>query len=91
MTISPSPNLYAELILSTFAHRSLLPLRYDSLWKIETGVVRTLAPFKDGTSVTLGLWGPGDVVGRVLSKAGPYQIEYLTPVEVTLLPSSSWQ
>jgi CRP-like cAMP-binding protein len=90
MTISPSQNLYAELILSTFARRSLLPLRHDSLWKIETGVVRTSTLLEDGTSVTLGLWGPGDVVGRVLSKADPYQIECLTPVEVTLLPSSSW-
>ena len=90
MTISPSPNVYAELILSTFARRSLLPLRHDSLWKIETGVVRTSTLLEDGTSVTLGLWGPGDVVGRVLSKADPYQIECLTPVEVTLLPSSSW-
>ena len=90
MTISPSPNLYAELILSTFARRSLLPLRHDSLWKIETGVVRTSTLLEDGTSVTLGLWGPGDVVGRVLSKADPYQIECLTPVEVTLLPRSNW-
>lgn len=90
MTISPSPNLYVELILSTFARRSLLPLRYDALWKIETGVVRTSTLLEDGTSVTLGLWGPGDVVGRVLSKAEPYQIECLTPVEVTLLTRSSW-
>lgn len=90
MTISPSLKLYGEPILSTFARCSLLPLRYDSLWKIDTGVVRTLTLLKDGTSVTLGLWGPGDVVGRVLSKADPYQIECLTPVKVTLLPSSSW-
>lgn len=90
MTISSSPNLYAEPILSLFARRSLLPLKYDALWKIETGVVRTLTLLEDGTLVTLGLWGPGDVVGRVLSKADPYQIECLTPVEVTLLPSSSW-
>lgn len=90
MTISPSLKLYGEPILSTFARCSLLPLRYDSLWKIDTGVVRTLTLLKDGTSVTLGLWAPGDVVGRVLSKADPYQIECLTPVKVTLLPSSSW-
>lgn len=90
MTICPSPNLYTELILSPFARRSLLPLRYDALWKIETGVVRTSTLLEDGTSVTLGLWGPGDIAGRVLSKADPYQIECLTPVEVTLLPKYSW-
>ncbi len=91
MTFSTlSPSLYAEPTLYTFARRSLLPLRQDSLWKIETGVVRTLTLLEDGTSVTLGLWGPDDVVGRVLSKADPYQIECLTPVEATLLPRSSW-
>jgi len=91
MTLSTlSPSLYVEPTLSTFARRSLLPLRQDSLWKIETGVVRTLTLLEDGTSVTLGLWGPDDVVGRVLSKADPYQIECLTPVEATLLPRSSW-
>lgn len=91
MTVSPLlPNLSAERTTSTFARRSLLPLRRDSLWLIESGVVRTLTWHEDGTSITLGLWGPGDVVGRVLSKANPYQIECLTPVEASLLPDSRW-
>lgn len=90
MTISSSPNIYAEPMLSRFDRRSLLPLRYDALWKIETGVVRTSTLLENGTSVTLGLWGLGDVVGRVLSKADPYQIECLTPVEATLLLRSNW-
>lgn len=77
-------------MLSTFARHSLLPLRRDSLWQIETGVVRTLTMLEDGTSITLGLWGPGDIVGRVLSKADPYQIQCLTPVEATLLLEHSW-
>jgi len=51
-------------------------------------MVRTLTVLEDGTSVTL--WG-GDVVGRVLSKADPYQIECLTLVEAALLPDRSWQ
>ncbi len=38
----------------------------------------------------LGLWGPGDIVGRVLSQANPYRIECLTPVEAKLLPASRW-
>jgi CRP-like cAMP-binding protein len=75
---------------SIFGRRSLLPLGQDYLWHIETGVVRTLTWLEDGTTVTLGIWGPGDVVSRVLSKAEPYQIECLTPVEVTLLPLNRW-
>lgn len=74
-----------DLKRSKFARRSLLPLGANYLWKIESGVVRTLTWLEDGTTVTLGLWGVGDVVGRVLSLAEPFQIECLTPVEVTLL------
>lgn len=73
-----------------FARRAVLPLGQDYLWQIETGVVRTLTWLEDGTTVTLGLWGPGDVVGRVLSKADPYQIECLTTVEATVLPLDRW-
>jgi CRP-like cAMP-binding protein len=75
---------------SKFSRRSLLPLGANYLWKIESGVVRTLTWLEDGTTVTLGLWGVGDVVGRVLSTAEPYQIECLTPVEVTLLSLDKW-
>lgn len=90
MVSTLSPNLSAEPTLSTFARRSLLPLRHDSLCRLlKTGVVRTLTLLEDGNSVTLGLWGTGDVVG-ILSKAEPLQIECLTPVEATLLPSHSW-
>jgi CRP-like cAMP-binding protein len=79
-----------DLKRSKFSRRSLLPLGANYLWKIESGVVRTLTWLEDGTTVTLGLWGVGDVVGRVLSTAEPYQIECLTPVEVTLLSLDKW-
>jgi CRP-like cAMP-binding protein len=75
---------------SQFARRSVLPTSRDSLWQIETGAVRTLTLLEDGTSVTLGVWGKGDVVGRVLSKADPFQMECLTPVEVIRLPLDQW-
>jgi CRP-like cAMP-binding protein len=80
----------ADLKRSKFPRRSVLPLGRDYLWQIETGVVRTLTWLEDGTTVTLGIWGVGDVVSRVLSKAEPYQIECLTPVEATLLPLDRW-
>ncbi len=80
----------ANLPRTTFTRRSFLLLRHDSLWLIKTGIVRTMTILEDGTSITLGLWGPGDVVGRVLSKANPYQIECLTPVEADLLPAARW-
>ncbi|MCA1992529.1 MAG: Crp/Fnr family transcriptional regulator, partial [Coleofasciculus sp. S288] len=84
------PTRSIEFKQSKFPRRSLLPLRRDYLWRIETGLVRTLTWFEDGTAVTLGLWGAGDVVGQALSREEPYQIECLTPVEVTLLPLDRW-
>ncbi|HEY9903964.1 MAG TPA: Crp/Fnr family transcriptional regulator [Candidatus Sericytochromatia bacterium] len=87
MFLSVEPSSFKR---SKFARRSLLPLGRDYLWQIETGVVRTLTWLEDGTTLTLGLWGPGDIVSRVLSKAEPYQIECLTPVEATVLPLDRW-
>ncbi len=60
-------------------------MKQHSLWKIETGAVRTLTWLEDGTVVTTGLYGPGDVVGQALSMVDPYQIECVTPVEAILL------
>lgn len=91
MTFSPVlPNQSVEQTVFNFTRRSFLPLRRDAIWLIEAGVVRTLTVLEDGNSVILGLWGAGDVVGRVLSSADPYQIECITPVTVTLLPARRW-
>ncbi len=68
-----------------FPLRSPLPMKQHSLWKIETGAVRTLTWLEDATVVTTGLYGPGDVVGQALSTVDPYQIECMTPVEAILL------
>lgn len=89
ISLSLSPQM-VDFTTRKFTRRSVLPLKQDCLWQIETGVVRTLTWLEDGTTVTLGLWGPGDVVSRVLSKADPYQIECLTAVEATVLPLDRW-
>ena len=80
----------SELTQRTFERRSLLHSSHDYLWQIESGIVRTLTWFENGTASTLGLWGPGDIVGSALSTANPYQIECLTPVEVRVLPKNRW-
>ncbi|MEH2322248.1 MAG: Crp/Fnr family transcriptional regulator [Nostoc sp.] len=84
--------LYTTLSTSTsnntrevFARRSFLAEHQNGLWKIETGFIRTFTYLEDGTTVALGLWGPGDVVGKALSKLDPYQMECLTKVEATVL------
>ncbi len=83
---SPVSTHSRENVTKHFKSRSSLPLKQNSLWKIEAGVVRTVTWHEDGTLVILGVWGAGDVVGRPLSKIEPYQIECLTKVEATILP-----
>lgn len=68
---------------TSFSSRSILPRNNDYLWKIEQGVVRIVTWHEDGTIVTLGLWGVGAIIGKVLSKTEPYQIECLTQVELS--------
>lgn len=84
MSVSLLPSLsIPPATAQQFTPRSLLPLLANSLWQIEAGVVRTSTWLEDGTMVTLGLWGPDDVVGRPLSRVEPYQIECLMPVTAT--------
>ncbi|MCP6762395.1 MAG: Crp/Fnr family transcriptional regulator [Fischerella sp. CENA71] len=83
---SPFINHSHKTITRYLKQRSFIPLPPNILWKIEKGVVRNLTWHEDGTLVTLGIWGPGDVVGRSLSKIEPYEIECLTKVEVSIFP-----
>jgi CRP-like cAMP-binding protein len=73
-----------------FPRRSLLSEEKDRLWRIETGFVRTLTYLEDGTTIALGIWGAGDIVGQALSKLDVYQIECLTPVKATTVPIDGW-
>ncbi|TAF08496.1 MAG: Crp/Fnr family transcriptional regulator [Nostocales cyanobacterium] len=73
-----------------FTRRSIIPARNDVLWRIERGIVRSLTWSEEGTSITLGYWGLGDIVGYPLSKVKPYQIECLTSVEATIIPPHLW-
>jgi CRP-like cAMP-binding protein len=73
-----------------FTRREIIPARNDVLWRIERGAVRTLTWSEDGTFITLGYWGSGDLVGHPLSKVKPYQIECLTSVEASVVPPHLW-
>jgi CRP-like cAMP-binding protein len=73
-----------------FPRRSLLPLQQNTLWQIKSGFVMTYTYLEDGTTVALGLWGQGDIVGEALSKMKPYQMECLTTVEASSLPVDDW-
>lgn len=74
-----------------FKRQDLMPLGKNLLWQIDCGVVRTLTWDEEGTIITLGFWGVGDVVGQPLSQIKPYQVECLTAVEAEILPTDCWQ
>jgi len=91
MTISaPNPPLASPLTQRVFSRRDLIPPRQDVLWRIERGAVRTVTWSEQGTFITLGYWGTGDVVGHSLSRVKPYQIECLTSVEMSILQTEQW-
>jgi len=73
-----------------FNRRDKIPPGSDVLWLIQHGAVRTLTWSEEGTAITLGYWGPGDVVGHALSRLQPYEIQCLTNVEISLLPKTLW-
>ena len=63
----------------------------DLLWKVDSGLVRTYTFDEEGTIATLGLWGPGDVMGYPLATVEPYHIECLSKVQVHRLQVDQYQ
>lgn len=77
--------------IQAFSSRASLPIRQGVYWLVKSGVARTLSYLEDGSVVTLGIWGPGDVVGEPLSKVDPLGIEALSRVEVEPILAAKWQ
>ena len=69
--------------VQTFRRHEALPLRLNLLWRIESGVIRTLTWEANGQVATLGMWGTGDVVGPDLSQQHPYLMDCLETVKAT--------
>lgn len=91
MAISlPTPSLISPLQQRIFSRHDLIPPKQDILWRIERGAVRTVTWSEQGTLITLGYWGTGDIVGQPLSRVVPYQIECLTSVETSIISSELW-
>jgi CRP-like cAMP-binding protein len=73
-----------------FELRSRIPMAPNSLWRIDTGIVRASTWNEDGSVTTLGFWGPGDLLGCFLSDSKPFLVECLTSVAARSLPSDLW-
>lgn len=62
----------------SFKRGQLLPMVPDVLWQLDSGFIRTVAWQYEGQAATLGIWGPGDLLGRVDSQIEECQLECLT-------------
>lgn len=69
-----------------FERRSLLPQTPHHFWQIESGIIRTATWLEDGIMITIGLWGPGEIVGTSLTRIDPHHIECLSSVQVLAIP-----
>jgi CRP-like cAMP-binding protein len=72
-----------------FSRRSHLDLRHADLWQIQTGVVRGVTWIEDGSSITLGFWGAGDVIGNSLLQHDRDELECLSAVTASPLLAES--
>lgn len=73
-----------------FSRRSRLDLLHADLWRIQTGVVRAVTWMEDGSSITLGFWGAGDVIGNSLIQRDRDELECLTAVTASPLLAESY-
>jgi CRP-like cAMP-binding protein len=64
-----------------FFRYETLPLGEYGVWRIQRGLVRSVTWDEDGNAITLGLWGPGQVVGMAMSLVDPYELQCLTGVQ----------
>jgi hypothetical protein len=76
----------APRTVQQFQRRETIPLNPNTLWQIETGVVRAATWGMGESMIPLGVWGSGDIIGAPLSRISPYQLDCLTDVTVCILP-----
>jgi CRP-like cAMP-binding protein len=54
----------------------------DLSWRIDDGYIRANTWNEEGESITLGIWGPGDLITPTFSQVTPYELITLTRVVV---------
>ena len=72
--------LFPSSLRLTLLPNDVLP---DGLsWRIQDGYIRTATWDEEGESITLGIWGPGDLVSSRYSALRPFDLQCLTLVVV---------
>ena len=72
----------------TFVSGELILLEPDRYWLIQQGIVKTSAWTEEGIAIALGYWGAGDLLGQPLSLVYPYQVQCITCVCASRIPTS---
>ncbi|MBE7382276.1 MAG: Crp/Fnr family transcriptional regulator [Leptolyngbya sp. SIO1E4] len=72
-------------MIHQFKRREIIPLRKNILWHFKTGAARLLTLSEEGTAITLGFWGAGDLTGQPLIGIQPCELECLMDVEAVRL------
>ncbi len=86
VTMSNVVSLPIRCYQKSFLRGNFLSLESDLLWRLECGFVRAVIWNYDGQAATLGLWGPGDTIGKILSQTEDCELECLAPVLMNGFP-----
>jgi len=78
--IRPQLQSQAKALRLTLLPNDVLP--EGLTWRIHDGYIRTATWDAEGESITLGLWGPGDLVTNAHSSLDPVEVQCLTTVVV---------
>lgn len=74
-------------LLLSLLPRDVLPDRRT--WRLHEGYIRSASWTMDGESITLGLWGPGDVINAEDPVIQPLELQCLTAVVIEHLELDS--
>jgi len=74
------PKAHPKALRLTLLPNDVLP--EGLTWRIHDGYIRTTTWDAEGESLTLGIWGPGDLVTNAHSGLDPVEVQCLTTVVV---------
>jgi predicted transcriptional regulator len=74
------PKAHPKALRLTLLPNDVLP--EGLTWRIHDGYIRTTTWDAEGESITLGIWGPGDLVTNAHSGLDPVEVQCLTTVVV---------
>ena len=69
-----------------FKRRDRIAIDTCTLWRVNSGLVRTITWNEEGDVVPLGLWSPDSVIGVPISQVAPCELQCLSAVELSRLP-----